>query len=107
MYILGVSAFYHDAAAALIKDGKIIAASQEERFTRIKHDAALPFHSIDYCLKEENLTPDKLDCVVFYDNSLLTLDRYYSSNYKYPFISLNFYHHLIWVESMREFYKLE
>lgn len=76
MYILGVSALYHDAAASLIKDGEIIAAAQEERFTRIKHDWHMPNNAINYCLKEANITGMDLDAVVFYDNPLLTLDRY-------------------------------
>ena len=55
MYILGISAFYHDSAACLIKDGEIIAAAQEERFTRKKHDAGFPYHAIEYCLKDDKL----------------------------------------------------
>lgn len=73
--ILGISAFYHDSAAALIIDGKIIAAAQEERFTRIKHDSAFPQNSIEYCLKEGGLTADQLDAVVFYDKPLLKFER--------------------------------
>ena len=61
MYILGISAFYHDSAACLIDDGEIIAAAQEERFTRIKYDANFPVNAITYCLAEVNLTPDKID----------------------------------------------
>ncbi len=76
MYILGISALYHDAAASLIIDGKIIAAAQEERFTRIKHDLNMPINAIDYCLREGKITAEDIDIVVFYDNPLLTLDRY-------------------------------
>ena len=76
MYILGISALYHDAAAALIEDGSVIAATQEERFTRIKHDWNMPENAIDFCLKEGNITGMELDAVVFYDNPFLTLDRY-------------------------------
>ena len=54
--ILGISAFYHDSAAALVIDGRIVAAAQEERFTRIKHDSAFPTHAIDFCLKEGGLS---------------------------------------------------
>lgn len=73
--ILGLSAFYHDSAAALIVDGDIVAAAQEERFTRIKHDAEFPKHAADYCLKEAGLTPEQLDYVVFYDKPLQKFDR--------------------------------
>jgi carbamoyltransferase len=73
--ILGISAFYHDSAAALIVDGEIVAAAQEERFTRKKHDARFPKHAVDYCLKEAGLTPDQLDYVGFYDKPLRTFER--------------------------------
>jgi carbamoyltransferase len=73
--ILGISAFYHDSAAALVVDGGIVAAAQEERFTRIKHDHAFPARAVDYCLREAGLTPEQLDYVVFYDKPLLKFDR--------------------------------
>jgi carbamoyltransferase len=73
--ILGISAFYHDAAAALILDGEILAAAQEERFTRKKHDAAFPAHAIEYCLEEAELRPEQLDYVGFYDKPLLKFER--------------------------------
>lgn len=73
--ILGISAFYHDSAAALLVDGKIIAAAQEERFTRVKHDFNFPTNAIKYCLEEAGLTPDKLDAVVFYDKPFLKFER--------------------------------
>src|SRR3954467_9950882 len=73
--ILGLSAFYHDSAAALVIDGEIIAAAQEERFTRIKHDHEFPPHAVDYCLREAGITADQLDHVVFYDKPLLKFDR--------------------------------
>jgi carbamoyltransferase len=73
--ILGLSAFYHDSAAALIVNGEIVAAAQEERFTRIKHDHEFPKHAVDYCLREGGLTPEQLDYVVFYDKPLLKFDR--------------------------------
>lgn len=76
MNILGVSALYHDAAAALVMDGQIVAAAQEERFSRKKHDAGIPVRAIEYCLSEGKISSEQLDYVVFYDNSLLTLDRY-------------------------------
>jgi len=75
MNILGISAFYHDSAAALVCDGDIIAAAQEERFTRKKHDYRFPQHAIDYCLKEAGLTPADLDYVTFYDKPLLKFER--------------------------------
>ncbi len=73
--ILGISAFYHDSAAALVLDGRIEAAAQEERFTRIKHDAAFPTHAITFCLEAGNITPADLDYVVFYDKPLTKFER--------------------------------
>jgi carbamoyltransferase len=73
--ILGISAFYHDSAAALVVDGDVVAAAQEERFTRIKHDFNFPKNAVAYCLKEAGLTPEQLDYVVFYDKPLLKFDR--------------------------------
>lgn len=73
--ILGLSAFYHDSAAALLVDGDIVAAAQEERFTRIKHDHEFPTHAVNYCLQEAGLTPEDLDYVVFYDKPLQKFDR--------------------------------
>ncbi len=81
--ILGISAFYHDAAAALVVDGSIIAAAQEERFTRKKHTAAFPVHSIQYCLEEAGLTIDELDAVVFYDKPLLKFERLLQTYYSF------------------------
>ena len=75
MRILGISAFYHDSAAALIEDGRIIAAAQEERFTRRKHDAAFPHNAIAYCLAEAGVDADALDHVVFYDKPFLKFER--------------------------------
>jgi len=73
--ILGLSGLYHDSAAAIIIDGEIIAAAQEERFTRKKHDPRFPENAINYCLEEAFVESSELDAVVFYDNPLLTLDR--------------------------------
>jgi carbamoyltransferase len=73
--ILGISAFYHDSAACLVIDGEIVAAAQEERFTRIKHDHHFPVHAARYCLSEANLTARELDYVGFYDKPLLKFDR--------------------------------
>lgn len=73
--ILGISAYYHDSAAALIQNGKIIAAAQEERFTRKKHDPGFPIHAINYCLKAGSLSLEKVDYIVFYDKPLLKFER--------------------------------
>ena len=73
--ILGISAFYHDSAACLVADGEIIAAAQEERFTRIKHDHNFPVHAARYCLKEAGMSAEQLDYVGFYDKPLLKFDR--------------------------------
>lgn len=73
--ILGISAFYHDSAAALVVDGKIVAAAQEERFTRKKHDYRFPKNAVDYCLAEAKLTPEQIDYVGFYEKPLLKFDR--------------------------------
>ena len=70
MNILGISAFYHDSAAALVRDGRIIAAAQEERFTRKKHDANFPTHAVRYCLAEGGVGPGQLDAVAFYDKPI-------------------------------------
>jgi carbamoyltransferase len=75
MRILGISAFYHDSAAALIDNGRIIAAAQEERFTRRKHDAVFPHNAIAYCLAEAGVSADGLDHVVFYDKPFLKFER--------------------------------
>ena len=75
MYILGISAYYHDSASALIKNGEIIAAAQEERFTRKKHDSVFPLKSIMYCLSEGNIKVTDLDSIVFYDKPLIKFER--------------------------------
>jgi carbamoyltransferase len=74
-YVLGISAYYHDSAAALVLDGQIVAAAQEERFSRKKHDPRFPQRAVNYCLGEAFIEPSQLDAVVFYDSPLLTLDR--------------------------------
>lgn len=76
MKILGISALYHDSGAAIIDDGDIIAAAQEERFTRKKHDLSLPVNAARYCMREAGVNIDEIDAVVYYDNPLLTLDRF-------------------------------
>jgi len=78
-YIIGVSAFYHDSSCALIKDGEIIAAVQEERFTRIKNDSSFPSKAINYCLEEARISVDDVEAIVFYDNPYITLERIIAS----------------------------
>ena len=75
MNILGLSAFYHDSAACLVRDGEIIAAAQEERFTRKKHDASFPKHAVMYCLREGGIVVNELECVAFYEKPFLKFDR--------------------------------
>jgi len=75
MYILGISAFYHDSAACIIKDGQIMAASQEERFTRKKHDDSFPKNAIQFCLKEVGIDINQLNYVAFYDKPFLKFER--------------------------------
>jgi carbamoyltransferase len=75
MKILGISAYYHDSAACLVVDGEIVAAAQEERFTRKKHDQAFPNHAIEYCLSEVGCQPEDIDYVVFYDKPFLKFER--------------------------------
>ena len=75
MNILGISAFYHDSAAALVRDGQLVAAAQEERFTRRKHDEGFPLHAVRYCLREGGIEVKDLDYVVFYDKPFLKFER--------------------------------
>ncbi len=75
MYILGISAYYHDSAACIINEGKIIAAAQEERFTRKKHDACFPANSIQYCLSEAKISPHQIEYVVYYEKPFLKFER--------------------------------
>ncbi len=81
--ILGISAFYHDAAAAIVADGRVIAAAQEERFTRKKHDAAFPVGAIAFCLEQARCAIDDLDAVVFYDKPLLKFERLLETYYAF------------------------
>jgi carbamoyltransferase len=74
-YILGISAFYHDSAAALLRDGEIVAAAQEERFTRVKGDASFPIHAVRFCLEREGIDVARVDQVGFYDKPLLKFER--------------------------------
>ena len=94
MLVLGISAFYHDSAVALIDDGEIIAAAQEERFSRIKHDASFPNLALDEILKFQKLTFHDIDYVVFYDKPLLKFERIrdlsvrFSKGFKYFSMSI-------------------
>lgn len=83
MKLLGISAYYHDSAAALTIDGRIIAAVQEERFTRVKHDDSFPAHAVRYCLEQAGLTIDQLDAVVFYDKPFIKFERLIETYYSY------------------------
>lgn len=83
MKILGISAFYHDSAACIISNGEIIAAAQEERFTRKKHDAGFPKNAILFCLEEANITLSDLDAVVFYDKPFLKFERLLETYYSF------------------------
>ena len=75
MKIIGISAYYHDSAACLVVDGNIVAAAQEERFTRKKHDSDFPTHSIHYCLSQAGVQAADIDYVVFYDKPFLKIER--------------------------------
>ncbi|MGB3468423.1 MAG: carbamoyltransferase [Cyclobacteriaceae bacterium] len=83
MIILGISAFYHDSAAAIVEDGLIIAAAQEERFTRKKHDPAFPTNAVRYCLEEVGITLSQVDTIVFYDKPLLKFERLLETYYAF------------------------
>src|SRR6202043_778243 len=74
-FILGISAFYHDSAACLVVDGEIVAAAQEERFTRKKHDPDFPSRAVEYCLREGGIGVDQLDLVGFYEKPLVKFSR--------------------------------
>ncbi|MDT7779519.1 MAG: carbamoyltransferase [Acidobacteriota bacterium] len=75
MYILGISAYYHDSAACLVRDGEVLAAAQEERFTRRKHDHRFPANAVEFCLRQTGITAKELDYVAFYDKPLLKFER--------------------------------
>ncbi|MDQ7816888.1 MAG: carbamoyltransferase [Melioribacteraceae bacterium] len=83
-FILGISAYYHDSAAALLKDGEIIAAAQEERFTRIKHDSNFPINAVKFCLKYAGITVQDLSAVAFYDKPIIKFNRILETYLNYP-----------------------
>jgi len=86
MYILGISCYYHDSSAALLKDGKIVAAVEEERFTRKKHDTSFPINAIKYCLKSQKIKIKDIDYIGFYEKPLLKFERILFQHLeKFPF----------------------
>ncbi len=89
MNILGISAFYHDSAACLVQDGKIISAAQEERFTRKKHDSAFPANAINFCLSDSNITVEDLDYISYYDKPFLTFERILETYLSYAPLGIN------------------
>lgn len=112
MYILGISAFYHDSAACLLKDGEILAAVQEERFTRKKGDHAFPTHSINYCLKHAGITGHDLSYVVFYDKPFLKFERLLETYLSYVPVGIKSFIKAmpLWIKEklwMKEFIKKE
>ena len=88
MYILGISAYYHDSAACIIKNGSIIAAAQEERFTRIKHDHSFPKNAINYCLDEAKINAKDLDLISYYEKPFLKFERILETNLAYSPLGL-------------------
>src|SRR5687768_14516744 len=82
MYILGISAFYHDSAAALIHDGQIVGAAMEERFSRKKHDNSYPAYAVRFCLEQAGIQAEDIDYVVFYEKPLLKFERIVLSTLK-------------------------
>ena len=108
--VLGISSFYHDSAAALVRDGEIIAAAQEERFSRKKHDPRFPKNAINYCLEEAFIEAADIDAVVFYDNPILTFDRVVKnaltvgerSQDQFSKAAYSVLGHKVWVELMIE-----
>src|SRR3954471_3361185 len=75
MFILGISCHYHDSSATLLEDGRVVAAADEERFTRRKHDAAFPLQAIRYCLESQGISIDAIDHVAFYEKPFLKFER--------------------------------
>ena len=83
MRVLGISAYYHDAAAALVVDGRVTAAAQEERFTRVKHDKNFPVNAMRFCLEKASCRPEEIDAVVFYDKPALKFDRLVQTHFAF------------------------
>lgn len=99
MYILGISCYYHDSAAVILKDGILIAASEEERFSRVKHDSSFPKLSIEFCLKKAGITSNDLSYVVFYEKPFLKFERIFLTSLSYVPKSFNFFR-----ESMKQWF---
>ncbi len=89
MRILGISAFYHDSAAAILEDGQVVAAAQEERFTRKKHDPGFPLNAVRFCLEYTGVSVNQLDAIVFYDKPLLKFERLLETYYAYNKIAFS------------------
>ena len=87
-YVLGINAYYHDSAAALIRDGDVVAAAEEERFTRRKHDSGFPSRAVQYCLEAGNVSPTDIEFIAFYDKPLLTLQRLVATYLPYAPVGL-------------------
>ncbi len=94
-YILGISSFYHDSAASLVKNGQIVACAQEERFTRKKHDSAFPTNSIKFCLKFAKLELSEVDYVVFYEKPFLKFERLLETYISFFSMGIKVFHNLI------------
>ena len=99
MYILGISCYFHDSAAVLLKDGVVVAAAQEERFTRKKHDSSYPKNAIDYCLSHEKIASQDISYAVFYEKPFLKFERIFLNSVEYAPKSLRFY-----TESMKRWF---
>jgi len=95
MYTLGISCYYHDSAAALLKDGHVIAAVEEERFSRKKFDDDFPKLAITWCLKEAGITPEQIDSVAFYDKPILKFERLLDNYIAVAPRGLNSFHNVI------------
>jgi len=110
--ILGLSAFYHDSAACLVQDGTIVAAAQEERFTRKKHDPDFPNHAIAYCLKAGGISMAEVDCIAFYEKPFNKFDRILHSYLAYAPLGIRSFLKAIpvWIKDkiwMKEFIRKE
>ena len=92
MYILGISCYYHDSAACLLKDGELVCAAEEERFTRMKHDFSFPKNAIEFCLKFAEIGIDQIDYIGFYEKPLIKFERILSQHLEcFPKSFLSFY----------------
>lgn len=108
MYILGISAYYHDSAACLVHNGKIVAAAQEERFTRIKHDSSFPLHAVKYCLKSAGISMQQVNILVFYEKPFIKFERLLKTYLSFAPAGLSsFFHSMpLWIKD-RLFMKSE